>query len=302
MPYDTSGTAEDASRANRGTCSRRALLGACGLGLASAVSGCTSLPTGGSTSSSPESQSESDVFQEISFEGPQMIVELREGHSVERLNLVAPDGSEFSSTEISAGVSTEKIRLLDISPGLNRYEHYEPGEYSLVAAKKDGSVTEVSLSLKPSLRIIELSAAKGPSGPEDRLQVRVENNGTGPTWVYDIAYQNLENGQTSKLGELYGLPEAELRIPKEAEKAIISPNESRAYVGRESPFLFGNKAICQGTTLQGTVTVASPVDSEAEQSFEVELQNGARSTDPSTQSETYYCNSITPSMSEKNEE
>lgn len=295
MRYDTSDTTDEESCENRaGWYSRRRLLGASGAALASATAGCSSLGPDGSQSGSPDSQS--DVFTDISFEGQQMVVELQEGHSVERLNLIGPDGSEFASTKVSEGVNSVEFELIDISPGISGFEHYEPGEYSIVAPTQDGS-KKTKLSLQPSLQIISVSVSnEGPSEASDRLEVSVKNSGSGPTWIHDIGYSDLSAGQTSTPGEMPGLPKGDLRVPESAKESILTPGESQSFVSRDTPFVFEVRSVCQRSTLHGRVVAVSPVEAQDERSFRVELRGGATSTSPSSNRERYYCNSASASL------
>lgn len=214
---------------------RRSVLALGAASLSAGVSGCSAirgdLPGIGS--------SDSSVFEEISFEGQHMVVQLREGHSVKRVNLIAPNGSEFSNQRVSAGVTRVEFQLMKISPGIGGYEHYSPGTYEFVAKLEGGEQETSSRRISPNLGIVGISSFS--SGEEDdarNVVVAVENKGSGPTWIYNIAFENAPNDAANNTGDQPGIPGSYLIKPKDPLATILLPGQNKSYVSSPEPFLF----------------------------------------------------------------
>ena len=117
----------------RSSVSRRQVLGGLGAISLSGLAGCArNSPSG---ESQPTTAGES-VIRGTSFEGMDLVVELRDGHDVSRLNLIAPDGTLFSGAEVATGVRTVRLPILSIEAG-GASKHYTPGTHELVAAIGD---------------------------------------------------------------------------------------------------------------------------------------------------------------------
>jgi hypothetical protein len=176
------------------------------------------------------------VFEDISFDGGSMVVRLREGHDVSQVNLIAPDGTSFAQATVPTGATTVRMKLLAIRQG--SYLHYSPGLHKLVAVT-DTDTIQVDLDLKPDLEITEISQPGTIAGSDDygRLELRIDNTGTAPTWVYDIAYRGAPNiSADTDLSSQPGIPRLhDLETPDEA---IIPPGAVKSYIGAKVPLAF----------------------------------------------------------------
>jgi hypothetical protein len=176
------------------------------------------------------------VFEDISFDGGSMVVRLREGHDVSQVNLIAPDGTSFAQATVPTGATTVRMKLLAIRQG--SYLHYSLGPHKLVAVT-DTDAISVDLDLKPDLEITEVSQPRSIAGSDDygRLELRIGNTGTAPTWIYDITYQGAPNfSADTELSSQPGIPRLhDLETPDET---IIPPGAIKSYIGAKVPLAF----------------------------------------------------------------
>ncbi|MDY7082031.1 MAG: hypothetical protein SXQ77_06415, partial [Halobacteria archaeon] len=130
--------------------------------------------------------------QDISWNGGTMVVQLKSGHNIKKMNLIAPDGSLYARSSFATGETKASFQLLSYDGG------YPAGEYKLVAVKEDGSKLTEKVELRPNLRIVEVYVMEGEnttslSGKKiniPRLAVTVENTGTSPASMYNIDFKN----------------------------------------------------------------------------------------------------------------
>lgn len=272
--------------------SRRTMLSLGTAGVVSALAGCSSI-TGQSASGSSNSD---DVFTDISFEGQQMVVELAEDHDIKQVNLIDPRGGEFASQAVASGVTEIPFQILDIENGISGFEHYQIGTYELVGERTGNKPTR-DVELKPNLSITSISPHQYKNtGYIDSLKVRVRNDGTGPTWVYDIAYPEINRGTVSSPGDMAGLPKSHLVTPEKAIESVLTPNEERTFASTRQPFVFEEKSVCSDHSIEGEVVVATPLSKNPTAKFFLELSGGGKSTNPSTGRDEYYCNNISPQI------
>jgi hypothetical protein len=206
-----------------------------GVGLAG-MAGCADEATSGPSSDTQTGGR--SVVQDVAVDAGHLVVRLREDHDVTGVTLIAPDGTLFTEHSVAVGVTTVRLELLDIQPGLGGYDHYEPGEYELVAVRDQESV-RVPVDLQPDLRIVSVRQYRDGDRPSDlgKLVVEVENVGTGPTWVHDITYRDAPNWVVNNpLSSDPGI--LKLTQPTNPTDAILSPNGSSSFVGITTPILF----------------------------------------------------------------
>ncbi len=233
--------------------SRRTLLKAGVLGSVTALAGCTQDDDAADATTST-SASENLVFRDVSFDGPYLIVRLREDHAVTKLNLIAPDGSLFTRTGVPEGVTRASLQLLDVGAG----KHYIPGQHRLTAVTPGQDSASTSVDLVPELKIVNVrqySSGRSTPGNRGNVVVRVENRGTGPTWIYNIAYENALYDAANSLDVSPNLPTANLALPKTAAETVLHPNESQEFMGSIPPFLITNSEACDGRSSK-TVVIA----------------------------------------------
>lgn len=212
----------------------------------------TSVLAGCFDGTSPENSSSSDppatsTISNIAVDGAYLVVDWREDRTVSAANLIGPDGQTFAETDVPAGETTTEIRLLDIDPGVGGYDHYDPGQYELVAVTDDGQ-DSMAVALEPDLQITDVQQYRDGDSPSDlgKLAVTVENVGTGPTWIYDITYRNAPNPSANDdLVPDPGVPQLEL--PADPSLALIGPGTQQAFVSTSTPILFsdGGNGSCQ---------------------------------------------------------
>jgi hypothetical protein len=237
--------------------SRRDFVGAACLGVAG-LAGC--LGDGGGTGNSPTAIPTDSPITETGFDGTDLVVDLRDDHSVSRVNLIDPEGTLFRGTDVAVGETSVRIKILDIRPGLGGYEHYEPGTYELVAVEGEES-SSVTVELEPEIRVVDVKQYREGEFPSDlgKLAVTVENVGTGPTWVYNITYENSPNSNANiPLESDPGVPQIiEPRMPQDL---IIAPGAERTFVSNLTPNLFrtnGSRECSGSSTYYIQIGIAS---------------------------------------------
>lgn len=246
--------------------SRRGLLGGGAGVVIGALAGCA----GGSDPPGTGSPSGASVFQALSFDGPDLVVELVDEHAVSRVNLIGPDGSLFGSADVAAGARTVRIELLDIKPEGAGMKHYTPGEHELFAVGEEESAS-MKVDLVPDLEIVDVRQYREGDGDQvyGRLVVEVENVGSGPTWVYDVTNRNAPNrASNANLGSDPGV----LLLEQEGlpESAIITPEESKAFEDVIYPLVFpdSEESRCD-LQFDMTVIVGTPIIDPIEETIRV---------------------------------
>lgn len=174
--------------------SRRAVLA--GLtGVVGVLAGCSSGNNGvagrTTTTRTPESGS---VFESTAIRDGRLTVTLRSDSSVDRVNLIAPDGSLFAHEPVAAGQTRVAFTLVGRTGPA-----YRPGEQTLVAVTDDEVVAEYPLDLTPAVRITDVVIARDrPDLDWNRSKARwrtygaviVENLGTGPDYITRTRWKN----------------------------------------------------------------------------------------------------------------
>lgn len=252
-----------------GLVTRRRWLAVGGSALASLVAGCSG---GSEPTPTPES-----VFRGTSFEGTDLVVDLREDHGVSTVNLIAPDGSLFAEADVATGATRVGLEILRIRPASAGMIHYVPGAHELVAVSGDETET-TTVELVPELRIVDVQQFRDGTrgGDFGRLIVEVENTGTGPTWVHDVTHIGAPNrGANVELGrdpgvillEQDGLPES----------AIITPGSSRSFEDIVFPLIFrsDDSASCEDQFTM-SVLIGSPVLDPIEQTIQIDVAGEPR--------------------------
>jgi hypothetical protein len=227
--------------------SRRQILTGASLGFAGILAGCGGVEGDTRDPQSPDIPTDSPIT-ETGFEGNDLVVSLRDEHSVSRVNLIDPEGSLYRGTTVAVGETTARIKILDIRPGVGGYEHYEPGRYELVAVEGEES-NSVTVELEPDIRVVDVQQYRDGEYASDlgKLAVKVENIGTGPTWVYDITFYGAPNfAADDPLVEFPGLPR--LHGYKTDSDILLGPNERITHVSVPEPLLFSdtNDGECGG--------------------------------------------------------
>lgn len=230
--------------------SRRALLWTGLLGGGTLLAGCMESPGSPSDNSSTQeaTSSSNGVFSGTSFDGQDLVVHLRDGHDVTQVNLIAPDGTAFAEKAVATGATTVRIQILDMRPGIALYDHYIPGEYELLALAS-GDPTSMSLQIEPLLQITNIRQIQDGERARDfaRIEVEIENIGTGPTWPYQITFKDAPNRTVNDdLKESPGIPWLE---NQEATDLIALPGQTKLITDLGTPLRFSRdeRETCEGS-------------------------------------------------------
>jgi len=254
--------------------SRRRLLAWSGTALLSGIAGCSGTDSPGSgndsTTRSPSPSADS-VFEGVDFAGPNLVVSLTEDHDVDRLNLIAPDGSTFEQTAVAEGATTADLQVLYKSGG-----SYDTGEYELVAVRGESSDT-MSIELRPEISVVDVE----PEIDEDdqnstgRLFVAVENTGSGPTWIYNIGFRNAPYSNAPEVIEGDGVADTRFERPQDPQEEFLQPNtEQRFLKGRGVLIISDDDSVsCEGGSVELTVVVQTP-HGDIEQPIRADLTGG----------------------------
>jgi hypothetical protein len=206
-----------------------------------------------------------------------MEVELVEDHGVSQLNLIAPDGTTYRGTDVATGATAVNIPILDIEPRVGGYEHYQPGSHQLVAVTNEDSKSQ-SIELNPELHISKVSQYENGERSTDagNLAITVMNQGTAPTWIYDITYREAPNPTANDdLGEDPGVPQ--LVTPEEPSEMIVEPASEQTFVGTSSPFLFTDEERQCNGEYSLTVIAGKPINGPLEQQVDATVDGEVQS-------------------------
>ncbi|WP_324665395.1 hypothetical protein [Haloarcula sediminis] len=156
-------------------------------------------------------------------------------NDIEEVVLIAPDGTAFDSQRVQTGVRTVRFQIIEFTPGRNTSSHYSPGTYEIVVVANDTEYRQ-ELSLVPDLRLTDVRQYREGDSPADlaRIIFKMENVGTGPTWIYDAVFQDSPNYTAN--GDLNVLPSIPyLQSPTTADELIIVENETQSYIDSAKP-------------------------------------------------------------------
>ncbi|WP_284010428.1 hypothetical protein [Haloarcula pelagica] len=211
--------------------SRRAFLaGVTGSSLA--LAGCASRDVGEPTSPSFES-----VVSDVTVGSRDLVVELSSDDVTEAV-LIGPDGTAFDSQPVEAGVRTVRFQIIEFEPGFNTSSHYTPGLYELVVVI-DGTELKKELSIIPDIRLTGVRQYREYDSPADlaRIVFTVDNNGTGPTWIYDATFEDAPNYTANDDPiDNASIPYVDLLSSK--DKFIVGPGENQSYLNNSKPLAF----------------------------------------------------------------
>lgn len=214
------------------------------------------------------------VFENITFEGKNIVIELADEHSVTRINLIDPDGTTFAEEQVAEGERSIEIQILSLSD-----ESYQTGEYKIVATSED-STQSITVDLSPQIRITEITPQlSGDELSTGKLIVRVENTGSGPTWIYNIGYKGAPFEDAPQVIE--NIADTSFEQPTNTSSEIIHPNEKQKFLKRRGVLIIDdNDAVsCNGDKTEITAVVQT-VHGNFSQKFEARLSGGYNIRDP----------------------
>ncbi|QLH76947.1 hypothetical protein HZS55_06405 [Halosimplex rubrum] len=249
---------------------------------AAGLAGCAGAGSAGtSTPSNP-------VFEETSISGSDLVVDLQEDNEVDKVNLIAPDGSGFLSTGVAAGATTVRFSLFQHRV----MSHYTPGEHVLVAIAADEELASIPLELAPKLEITDVEPYMGGRetlSNRGNLLVTAKNLGTGPTWMYFLGYEDAPNSSATIFPSteyVQTTPHHNFRQPETEQEFIIEPGESRTLLGRQPP-LHPGQDHCDGRTVEFSAVILTGVGDDVRRPLQATL-----GTEQSTENAKEICSEI----------
>lgn len=229
---------------------RRTVLGSIAT-TAAGLAGCL-----GGSWTNEESQSTSS-FGDVHVDGESLVVQLSEDATLDRVNVIAPDGEQFASKQVAAGATQVRIPL-----GVE----YTPGDNRIVGVTDDAQVAETTLTITPDVQItmVGVGANHAEKMPQDleyaeqQALIRLENKGNGPEAILKLLIlgdvpnptEDLKNQDSSGIYDAsdgFGAASA-VSVPGEGEIELYSTS---------MPFVFSGKGgvQCQESTQEGRGTV-----------------------------------------------
>ena len=200
---------------------------------------------------SESSSTSTSGFTETRVEDQQLVVEFEESVEAETISVIDPAGEAFAETSVATGASRVTF---DIPMP------YTPGEYRLVAAADDETLTETTQTLQPELDIIDvgIGANRLDEMPKERGGGRdaeglvvIENTGTGPELISKLTFlgdiPNPNNPEEVRIG-VYN-PE----IPGERHNPVqLNSGRKKTIYSSTLPFLFeGDGVDCSSESQTG---------------------------------------------------
>lgn len=150
------------------------------------------------------------VFDSISRQGMNLLVNFRSDADIQQVVLVTPNGNQGSNTEIPTGESQAVLPLFQRNYVEIQYA-YAPGTNTIVAVDNDGNEHEKEVTLTPRLQAQNISFLggnkSGSYGEGERYTkpvIQVQNTGSAPAIIIESAItgSNVPNPQQLPNGEL----------------------------------------------------------------------------------------------------
>jgi hypothetical protein len=253
--------------AHRRCLSRRAALRAGAVGAMAVFAGCV----GDGGSSGTTTPTDRSVVRAVSVDGADLVVALADNNDVSQLNLIGPDGTTTAQATVPMGATTARLQLLDITTGT----HYSPGSHELGAVADGTELATRAIDLAPTVRVTDVAQYEGgdPTATNrGNVAVTVENAGTGPTWVYDVAFRDAPYDPATTIAEDPTLPTTSLAVPDTQAATILDPQTERRFVGTQPPFILDRDTDCDGRSVAVTALVATGSGAVVEQPIEATLR------------------------------
>jgi len=187
------------------------------------------------------------IVDDVSVESKEVVLELASSDVTEAV-LIGPDGTAFDSQLLDSGVRTVRFPILELDLQLSRSSHYTPGEYEVIVVVADGTEYSQPLSIEPDLQVTAVEQYRDGESLDDlaALAITIQNNGTGPTWVYDITFEEALNYSAN--GTISEFPAISyLKEPTTSEELILSLGEDQRYLSNSWPLALPENQDCSGT-------------------------------------------------------
>lgn len=241
---------------------RRTVLGTLA-GLGAAGAGCLGL---GGPSGTPTT-ADSGGFERVGVEGTTLAIDVADGSAVERVNVIAPDGTVAWQRSVAAGATR-----VEFDVGLS----YQPGTHRIVGLGDGETVAETTIDLTPDIAITSVGVGANHldempdnlSYKDRQAVVTLTNHGFGPEGLAQLLLlgdlpnptEDLQDSDNHNSGVFdtsdgYGDDEQPL-IPAKSEVTFYTTS---------MPFLFTGDGIqCKSEVQEGTFEVrVRPTLSEA---------------------------------------
>jgi len=239
---------------------RRTLLAAAG-GLTASLAGCLGIGSGENSSSSEidESGGETAVIRDARVEETDLVIELGEETTVDRLTIIDPTGEAFADRALTPGATRLTLRI---------GTRYRPGEYRVLALREGEQIAESVLEIAPDVEIVDVRAGANhlDEMPESmgvtrdsQAIVRLRNGGTGQAIIRGLMFAGDVPNPTD-VGEIRadngrsGIYDADSK--GDAQSVSLSPGSQVTLFSTRFPFFEdSNQTNCQSSdgTLQVTI-------------------------------------------------
>ena len=210
---------------------------------------------------------EQSVFESVSRQGNNLVVNLRSDANIQRVNLISPNGNMGSYAKLSSGESKATLTLFEWNFARVKYA-YAPGTNTLAAIDSNGDIHEKKIPLKPRLKAENISFlgrkrsssyAEYERYTEPVIQIR--NTGSAPAVILESAVtgsqvpapKQLPSGQielgrqdiAAELAQLGRDESADTDLKNRGPQRIVTlpPSSSLKVITAYHPFGFPTTAV-----------------------------------------------------------
>ncbi len=245
---------------------RRALLAASASLMTPLVAGCLTAANSDTPSETTTDASGTTTIDDESpisrayATGTHLVIELDEDRPVSQVNLIGPDGTAYARRSVARGARKLRIRLLSHDSWAFSDSHYSQGEHTVVAVGDD-QVYRRKIELRPSLRLLSAEAIRYDDHVKGgNISLMIENIGSAPTWIRDIAYEDSPSWRANtELEEDINTPR--LKSPLRPTDQLIPPNETQRFVGLMPPLRLPTDeySTCSGQSTSFSVKIGTAI-------------------------------------------
>ena len=224
------------------------------------IASSTLIPLAGCIDSGTGQSGSARSIRDVSVSGVQLVVELRADADIDQLTVIDPDGEEFATRAVAAGVTRETFELGTA---------YVPGSYEVHAVTEGESVDETSLEIRPDVRITDVKLGRnhpdemydGASDQAIRSEaiVTVANRGTGPDAVTKLRFEGDVPQPTPEDFEKSGIYDTESDIGGHRNQVVFEPEAESVVYSNSRPFSPTGSNVSCGNQGQFTVLVSTQV-------------------------------------------
>jgi len=235
-----------------------------------AITGASSLLLAGCSSSNttPDTEQEnaeaetttasaSNPIKEVLVEDAKLKIELVSENDAEKVTIIDPNGTEFKSKSLAAGVT---------SVSFNFAQGYVPGEQRVVAAADGEALQTETITIEPQLEILGLHAAKNnpdldwdknSSNWKHNIAVEVENVGSGPVTITNLVLLNTPNPTPANDENL-----------RDHEQVTLNHSAKTTLYAEREPFIGVTEGLIKcGSEAEGEVTLTTTVGDDVTEKF-----------------------------------